>query len=364
MPSHKFTMNNKPLTQLNRLQMAAGVAAINLLNLGGEVPDGDTLSIGWRTYECDDQADPRITTGNVRVPVFAWRASATLNFDQGTNLQDGNTVTVGTKVYTFKTTLTNVDGYIQIGPTIHRSIYNLVAAMNVGRTDLYEPPANYGALNDVGEGARVAYAAATTENAAEIEAGYGNDYDLWLTHWPGGAVGGTVALAETVVGTGAWDEGGFMDGPSHPSAAQFGTALVSALNSDRHGPVWAEVLSATEVLVWARHAGNRPMACAETFTSGSNTWEWSTLVGGQSGEDGLRPAAAVHRVATAQEASRGAMHFVFGFEPAGTVLQVRDATGALITFDGTVALSGRRVTVTEDTVAIATGQVFNLIVWL
>ena len=50
-------------------------------------------------------------------------------------------------------------------------------------------------------------------------------------------------------------------------------------------------------------------------------------------------------------------------EPAGTVLQVRDATGALISFDGTVVLSGRRVTVTEDTVAIATGQVFNLITW-
>ena len=45
------------------------------------------------------------------------------------------------------------------------------------------------------------------------------------------------------------------------------------------------------------------------------------------------------------------------------MLQVRDAAGALIAFDGTVVLSGRRVTVTEDTVPIATGQVFNLITW-
>jgi hypothetical protein len=209
----------------------------------------------------------------------------------------------------------------------------------------------------------VAYAAVMTANPAEIEAGYGNDFDLWLTHWPGGAMGGTVALAETLVGTGAWVEAGFMDAPSHPSAAQFGAALVSALNSDPQGPVWAEVLSPSQVLVWARHPGNRAMACAETFTSGSNAWEWPTLVGGQSGEGGLRPAAAVHRVASAQEASRGAIHFVFGFEPEGTVLQVRDASGALIAFDGTVGLSGLRVTVTADTVAIAAGQLFNLIVW-
>jgi hypothetical protein len=42
-------MNNKPLSQLNRLQAAAGVAALNLLNLGGEVPDGDTVSSASRT---------------------------------------------------------------------------------------------------------------------------------------------------------------------------------------------------------------------------------------------------------------------------------------------------------------------------
>ena len=356
-------MNNKPLSQLNRLQAAAGVAALNLLNLGGEVPDGDTVSIGWRTYECDDQADPRITTGRVRVPVFNYRASATLNFDDLLSPQDGDTVTVGPKTYTFKSTLTNVDGYVQIGPTIHRSAYNLVAAMNVGREGLYEPPANYGALNDVGEGPGVAYAAAMTPNPAEIEAGYGNDYDLWLTHWPGGAVGGTVALGASLEGTGAWAEGAFMDGPPHPSAAQFGAALATALNNDPHGPVWAEVLSPTEVLVWARHPGNRPILCGETFTSGSNAWEWPTLVGGESGEDGLRPAAGVHRVATAQEASRGEMHFVFGFEPVGVVLQVRDVNGVLVAFDGAVVLSGRRVTVTDATVAIAAGQMFNLIVW-
>jgi hypothetical protein len=68
-------------------------------------------------------------------------------------------------------------------------------------------------------------------------------------------------------------------------------------------------------------------------------------------------------VATAQEASRGEMHFVFGFEPVGVVLQVRDVSGALIALDGTVATNGRRVTVTADTVAIAAGQRFNLIVW-
>ena len=343
---------NKPVAQLHHLLRLQGVPAVNVLRLGGtSVPDGDTITIGGRVYECDDQQAETITPGHVRVPLFTRCAEATLGFCDTQNVVDGNTVTIGGKVYTFKTTLANVDGYVQIGPTIHRSIYNLVAAVNVGYPDLIEEPACYGEKNDVGEGAGVAYAACTTRNLANVNAGYGNDYDFWLVHWPGGAIGNTVTLAATLVGNGHWvDDVETMSGPQPPSVAQFGPALAAALNSDPAGPVFAEVLSASEILVWSRPFGDVRLPCTATFTDPLNLWEEATVMGGPAGRDELAPVVGVRRVVSVAEATVTRLHVVFGFAPTGAVVQVSDA-GAVLPFDGTVAISGRRVTVT------ATGDV-------
>jgi len=56
------------------------------------------------------------------------------------------TVTIGSKTYTFQTTLTNVDGNVLIGGTTAASIANLQAAVNLGA------------------GAGTTYATATTAN--------------------------------------------------------------------------------------------------------------------------------------------------------------------------------------------------------
>jgi hypothetical protein len=353
----------KILSGVELLQAVAGVYAFNVLHLGNEVRDRDTVSIGTRVYECDDQAAPTIVSGRVRVPVFNGYAEATLNFDDSQNVVDGNTVTVGAKVYTFKGTLSNVDGYVKIGPTIHRSIYNLVAALNVGNVGLYDPPLNYGDKNDVGEGAGIAYAAATTKNAADVEAGYGNDFDLFLSHRAGGAIGGSIALGETLVGNAAWVEGNSMSDVPYPTADQFGTALTTALNNDPDGPVWAEKISASEVVVWSRRRGDVRLACAESFTLPGNEWEWPTLQGGVIERDALVAIRGARRVVSAEEAGRQRMYFIFGFDPAGALLQVRTSIGAHVAFDGAVTLNGRRVTVTPGTVAITAGHVFNLMVF-
>ena len=343
---------NKPVAQLQHLLSLQGVPAVNVLRFGGtSVPDGDTVSIGGRVYECDDQQAETITAGHVRVPVFIGCAEATLGFCDTQNVVDGNTVTIGGKVYTFKTTLANVDGYVKIGPTIHRSIYNLVAAVNVGYPDLIEEPACYGEKNDVGEGAGVAYAACTTRNPANVNAGYGNDYDFWLSHWPGGAIGNTVTLAADLVGNGHWvDDLTTMDGPQPPSVAQFGPALVAALNNDPAGPAFAEVISASEILVWSRRTGNVRLPCTASFTDPLNLWDEATLVGGPAGRDELAPVVGVRRVVSTAEASAARLHVVLGFAPTGAVVQASDA-GALLPFDGTVTITGRRVTVS------ATGDV-------
>jgi hypothetical protein len=48
------------------------------------------------------------------------------------NVPNGNTVTIGTKTYTFQNTLTNVDGNVKIGALATDSIDNLVAAIVLG----------------------------------------------------------------------------------------------------------------------------------------------------------------------------------------------------------------------------------------
>ena len=56
-------------------------------------------------------------------------ATGTLTND-GTNVSNGDTVTIGTKVYTFQTTLTNVDGNVHIGASNTASMTNLFHAIN------------------------------------------------------------------------------------------------------------------------------------------------------------------------------------------------------------------------------------------
>ncbi|MDB4726414.1 hypothetical protein OAF54_03165 [bacterium] len=56
---------------------------------------------------------------------------ATGTLTAATNFANNDTVTIGSKVYTFQTTLTNVDGNIQIGATVALSHENLRRAINL-----------------------------------------------------------------------------------------------------------------------------------------------------------------------------------------------------------------------------------------
>ena len=127
-------------------------------------------------------------------------------------------------------------------------------------------------------------------------------------------------------------------------------ALAAALNNDSARPVFAGVVSASEILVWSRRTGDVRLPCTATFTDPLNLWEEATLIGGPAGRDDLAPVVGVRRVVSAAEASAARLHFVLGFVPTGAVVQVTDA-GALLPFDGTVTITGRRVSVS------ATGDV-------
>jgi hypothetical protein len=78
------------------------------------------------------------------------------------NASNGETVTVGSKTYTFETTLTNVDGNVQIGVDASTSLDNLVAAINLAA------------------GAGTKYAAATTAQPESVSciAGVGDTLNV------------------------------------------------------------------------------------------------------------------------------------------------------------------------------------------
>jgi hypothetical protein len=94
------------------------------------------------------------------------------------NFANTETVTLGTKTYTFQTVLTNVDGNVLIGASASDSLDNLIAAINLGA------------------GAGTLYAAATTVNAdAYAAAGAGDTLLATAKTPPGNAVATTDTAA-------------------------------------------------------------------------------------------------------------------------------------------------------------------------
>lgn len=91
---------------------------------------------------------------------------------------DAATVTIGAKVYTFQTVLTNVDGHVLIGLTANATLVNLAAAINLGA------------------GAGVGYAAATTANAAGVIASMGAGDTMNLVAKAPGTAGNSIATLD------------------------------------------------------------------------------------------------------------------------------------------------------------------------
>ena len=105
---------------------------------------------------------------------------------------DTETVTIGTKVYTFQTTLTNVDGNVKIGANASGTIDNLIAAINLTA------------------GAGTTYAALMTENDAGVYAAVGAGDTMTLYVNTATEIDTTEAASntawgatKTVLGTGA-----------------------------------------------------------------------------------------------------------------------------------------------------------------
>jgi Phage tail tube protein len=95
------------------------------------------------------------------------------------NFANAETVTIGTKVYTFQTTLTNVDGHVDIGATLTASLLNLLRAIN-----------NSGGVPGTDY-------AASTEAHPSVSAISSNATTLVVRALTGGTSGNSIATTET-----------------------------------------------------------------------------------------------------------------------------------------------------------------------
>jgi len=177
------------------------------LNLvGSNVQPGDTL----------------VLAGDTTTPVAATGVLTLVS-----NAADGATVTIGTKTYTFKTVLTNVNGYVLIGTLATDSIDNLIAAINLG------------------PGSGTLYAASTTANGfVSVAAGAGDTMDA--TALVAGVAGNSIVTADNNVAM-SWGA----------------TTLTGGIGANRSGSYTiAQVLSATSLEVDTEVLGGAQAATA------------------------------------------------------------------------------------------------------
>ena len=120
----------------------------------------------------------------IQEPVWGDGAYATATLTLAGNAANGETVTIQSKVYTFQTVLTNVDGNVLIGATASDSIDNLIAAINLAA------------------GGGTLYAAATTLHPT-FSAAAGAGDTMVITAKSKGVTANSAATTETM-GSGSW----------------------------------------------------------------------------------------------------------------------------------------------------------------
>lgn len=118
---------------------------------------------------------------NTRLSEGVVKASSVLT---SSAIANGDTFTLGSKVYTFQDTLTNVDGNVKRSGTLATDLASLLAAINLGA------------------GSGTAYAAAMTLHPT-VEGVSSNATTLSARAKTGGTAGNAIATTETS-GTSAW----------------------------------------------------------------------------------------------------------------------------------------------------------------
>lgn len=176
-----------------------------------------------------------------RLPAWVVEAQGTLTL--AVNPQDGDTMTIGSRTYTFQDTLTNTDGNIQIGDRVEATRANIVAAIN--RT------------GDAG----TQYAESTVEHPDVSAARSFVGSRLVLTARAGGPAGNSIATTSAFTGDGGlngFDAGslGTTRPGSDPSAAP--TAAQGTLTIQAAQPTDGDTMTIGAVTYTFRTAASDP----------------------------------------------------------------------------------------------------------
>ena len=135
--------------------------------------------------------------GQARYPAVKARAILTLAL----NAANTETVTIGTKTYSFVTTLTGVDGQVKIGATKEESIANLIAAINLTGT----PNSQYATQTTLHPTVTAKIGTTTAKMVAIAKTG--------------GTAGNSIATTETLAGAGnLWDSATLLTGAEESDA--------------------------------------------------------------------------------------------------------------------------------------------------
>lgn len=257
--------SNKDLT----IRSGVATQATGTLTISGVAVDGETVTIGSRVYEFDTSATANITAGRVRVAIDHANAASTVNAQGKLTIAvqptAGETMTIGTRTYVFVANGTaDNPGEISIGANVAAAKLNIVAAIN--GTDGVNTPNS------------LVTAAAFVSN------------DCTITAINGGTAGNSVVFTEALAGSGnVMDGSGVLGGTTagvNCSASDAATALRAAINSDGASRVAASGTSGS-VIVTAKSTGISGNAVPTTETMANGSWSGSTLSGGVNGNSGF-----------------------------------------------------------------------------
>jgi len=207
------------------------VNATGTLTLTGVVIHAEKVLVGEQIYEflaTDDQIPT--APGNIPVDILSYSTTAKRNLTVDTKPTSGDTMTIGTKVYTFVPVGTDTaDGEISIGADLAEAQANIVAAIN-GEDEFNTPHP-------------LVFANAFETNISSIEAIIA------------GTAGNSIATTETFTeGTNVF-AGVTLAGGANCSAANADGALISAINDNDTQGVEASQGTGTTVVLTADVAG-------------------------------------------------------------------------------------------------------------
>lgn len=312
----------RSLEDVKLLKASTKLTAINVLRVAAAVAIGETVTVAGDVYEANSGAG--VTAGRTSVDVSAGGTKATGVVTAADQVSNNDTVVIGNKTYTFKTALTPAEGEVLIGASAAATLDNLKLAIN--RT---APETNDGVKYKVAAAHTQVTATTNTDTEQTVEARYtGTGPNSYAT---------TTTAANLSWGAATLESG------ANPTAEQFVDALVAAVPATAN--YTAAKISANEVLFKQAAGGRNVAACSETLAGSNNGWSAAAFYGGADEMDDLQKVRATSRVPTAAEVALQTMHFVFGFAPGSAIAQVRSSAGAVRAFDGSIIISGNRVSV-------------------